>query len=154
MLLVSWDCRISACTSSRKKKETDRTSYQMRSGWHEHIQALTRSRQLLSERVTTRGPLAKIRDPFQGLQRVGVADRPAARPSWDNDSAPSRLSFGNAHARDPRRRANALTESPWDRRTTRLRASWKDRTGQAPEPRVRPRPGVRRANATVAPASP
>src|SRR2546423_13035704 len=23
MLLVSWDCRISACTSSRKKKETE-----------------------------------------------------------------------------------------------------------------------------------
>ena len=26
MLLASWDCRISAYTSSRKKKETDRTS--------------------------------------------------------------------------------------------------------------------------------
>jgi hypothetical protein len=26
MLRVSWDCRISACTSSRKKKETDRAS--------------------------------------------------------------------------------------------------------------------------------
>jgi hypothetical protein len=27
MLLVSWDCRISAYTNSRKKKETDRVSY-------------------------------------------------------------------------------------------------------------------------------
>jgi hypothetical protein len=28
MLLVSWDCRISAYTSSRRKKETDRISYE------------------------------------------------------------------------------------------------------------------------------
>ncbi len=87
MLLVSWDCRISACTSSRKKKETDRTSYEMSSGWHDHIQALTRSRQLLSERVTTRVPLAEIRGPFQELGRAALG-RKATHDATSNAAWP------------------------------------------------------------------
>src|SRR5947209_6824546 len=67
MLLVSWDCRISACTSSRKRKETDRIIAKLSSRWHEDIEALTRSHQFLPERVTTRVPLAEIRGPFQEL---------------------------------------------------------------------------------------
>ena len=53
MLLVSWGCRISAYTSSRKKKETDRPHATLGSRWHEHTQALARSHQFLAERVTT-----------------------------------------------------------------------------------------------------
>lgn len=78
MLLVSWDCRISAYTSSRRKKETDRLP-RLSSGWHEHIQALTRSRQLLSERVTTRVPLAQISGPFQELGRAALGRTGDAR---------------------------------------------------------------------------
>jgi len=51
----------------------------MSSGWHDHIQALTRSRQLLSERVTTRVPLAEIRGPFQELGRAALGRKGDAR---------------------------------------------------------------------------
>src|SRR6266498_5161936 len=79
MLLVSWDCRISACTSSRKKSGPIELLTRLSSSWDEHIQAFTRSRQLLSERVTTRVPLAEIRGPFQELGRAALGRKGDAR---------------------------------------------------------------------------
>ncbi len=70
MLLVSWGCHISAYINSRKKKETDKPRATLSSGCHEHTQALTRSRQLLSERTATPVLLAEIRGSSQELRRA------------------------------------------------------------------------------------
>lgn len=78
MLLAFWDCRISAYTSSRRKQETVSLP-RLSSGWHEHIQAPIRSRQLLSERVTTRVHLAQISGPFQELGRATLGRTGDAR---------------------------------------------------------------------------
>jgi hypothetical protein len=81
MLLVSWDCRISAYTNSRRKKEIDRISYET-----EFRMASTHpsSRTLAPtpvERVTTRVPLAEIRGPFQDLGRAVLGRRGDATSS-------------------------------------------------------------------------
>ena len=49
------------------------------SGWHEHTQALTRSRQLLSERVATPVLLAEVLSPSQGLGGAALGRESDAR---------------------------------------------------------------------------
>jgi len=49
------------------------------SGWHQHTQALTRSRQLLSERVAAPVLLAEIRGPSQELGRTAIGRSGDAR---------------------------------------------------------------------------
>lgn len=79
MLLAFWDCRISEYTSSRKKKEVDRPHTTRRSGWQEHTQALTRPRQLHSERVAMPVLLAEISGPSQDLGRAALGRKSDAR---------------------------------------------------------------------------
>ena len=136
MRLVSWGCHISAYTSSRKKKETDRPHATLGSGWHEHTQALTRSRKLLSERVATPGTVGGDPSPISGsLPRGSWAQRRrrTRRAAQRDRSAVAGNCRGSPQFASPLRCASRR----WRRRDPgRTARCWGARSGSAPTRQV------------------